>query len=324
VASTARRLAALTWLVRAGLAMAALGLVWMNWPSQPADASYVPRIEAPAFTARPRPRVIVDDGHLNAHTSSDRLRPLVRLLERDGLRVLTSDGRITAGILRGGELFVTANALGYAGLAQHAANLAGLERSVHLNVDAFSESEVRELADWVEHGGGALIVADHAPAGAATRKLAAAFGVTMTNWWAEDRGSMEITFTRGNGGLGDHAILNGRSSAERVNAVVAFSGQALVAPADTGVLLRLSADAREYPFRQSREDEGRSAGGLAQGVAVRHGRGRVVILGEAAMISAQRASVPGEPARLIGMNRTDVDNQQFALNIVHWLMGLID
>jgi len=313
----------LTWMLRAGLTMAVAGLTWMVWPSQTVDRSYAPLLEHPAFAAGARPRVVVDEGHLNAHTSSGGYRAFARLLQRDGFRVMSSEGRITAAALRGADIFVTVNPLGYIGLAQHLANLAHLERAVQLNADAFDADEVQNVAEWVAAGGRALIVADHAPAGLAARRLALAFGVEMTNWWAEDRSRSDVTFTRSNGGVREHPITNGRTSAERVNAVMTLTGQALKPPPNAGVLLQFSAAAREYPFRQSPEEEGRSAAGLAQAVALQYGRGRVVILGEAAALTAQRIDAADATSILIGLNRRDVDNQQFALNIVHWLMGLI-
>ncbi len=62
------------------------------------------------------------------------------------------------------------------------------------------------------------------------------------------------------------------------------------------------------------------AAGRAQGLALAHGKGRVVVLGEAAQLSAQVAGL--EPIRF-GMNVPGLDNRQMALNIMHWLSGLI-
>ncbi len=54
------------------------------------------------------------------------------------------------------------------------------------------------------------------------------------------------------------------------------------------------------------------------GVALQLGRGRVVILGEAAMMTAQ-ISGDGHP---FGMNVPGNDDRQLALNILHWLSRL--
>ena len=62
-----------------------------------------------------------------------------------------------------------------------------------------------------------------------------------------------------------------------------------------------------------------SAKGRAQGVALEVGQGRVVVLGEAGMLSAQRDR-RGSP---VGMNFPGYDNRKFALNIMHWLSRLL-
>ena len=279
-----RTLRRLTWLVRAGVIAGVAGTVWTLWPAQDADASFRPRVETPAFVTpiNPRsprwPRIAIDEGHANVHTADGRYRPFARLMERDGFRVVPSEGRITPEALRNVDIFVTANALGYRGMAQQLANRVGLERLVRLDVDAFDDDEIERLAAWVRDGGRALIVADHAPAANASQRLAAAFGVEMTTWWAEDSEHSDggnpatVVFSRENGLLGDHAILRGRSDAEQINRVMTFTGQALKPGPNGEVLLRLSPTAREYPFRVSREQQGRSAAGLAQAVAVRFGK----------------------------------------------------
>ena len=58
-----------------------------------------------------------------------------------------------------------------------------------------------------------------------------------------------------------------------------------------------------------------SAAGRAQAVALPFGKGRVVVFGEAAMLSAQNVN--------FGMNYPGTDNRQLVLNVVHWLSGLL-
>jgi hypothetical protein len=50
-------------------------------------------------------------------------------------------------------------------------------------------------------------------------------------------------------------------------------------------------------------------------------QGRVVVLGEAAELSAQIVGLGGEK---FGMNVPGLDNRQMALNIMHWLSGLLE
>jgi hypothetical protein len=55
--------------------------------------------------------------------------------------------------------------------------------------------------------------------------------------------------------------------------------------------------------------------GRAQALALTYGRGRVVVVGEAACLTAQ---IDGEGARF-GMNVSGNDNKQFVRNIMRWL-----
>jgi hypothetical protein len=46
-------------------------------------------------------------------------------------------------------------------------------------------------------------------------------------------------------------------------------------------------------------------------------------MGEAAALTAQLVEGPDGPVQ-IGMNRAGLDNEQFALNTMHWLVGVLD
>jgi hypothetical protein len=52
------------------------------------------------------------------------------------------------------------------------------------------------------------------------------------------------------------------------------------------------------------------------------GEGRVAVFGEAAMFSAQVATIDGHSFK-VGMNVPGNDDRQFALNVMHWLARLI-
>jgi hypothetical protein len=69
-----------------------------------------------------------------------------------------------------------------------------------------------------------------------------------------------------------------------------------------------------------------SADGRAQGIAMTSGKGRVVVLGEAGMLSAQivrSGGIDQAGEMKIGMNVPGSDDRQFALNLLHWLSGLL-
>ena len=128
-----------------------------------------------------------------------------------------------------------------------------------------------------------------------------------------------IVYTRESGRLVDHPITRGRNQSERVNKVIAFTGQSLKGPADGEAFLKLADSAQDrMPGRTS---EGVSAAGRSQAIALKVGKGRVIVLGEAAMLSAQ--IITGARPIKFGMNRPGTDNRQFALNLMHWLSGLL-
>ena len=106
---------------------------------------------------------------------------------------------------------------------------------------------------------------------------------------------------------------------ERIEKVITFTGQALRVKTPAAVpFLQLSPDAREYPLQKSEDNAFHSAAGFAQGVALEFGKGRVVILGEAAMLTSQVTRARLGTFRF-GLSRPGYDNRQLALNIMHWL-----
>jgi hypothetical protein len=156
-----------------------------------------------------------------------------------------------------------------------------------------------------------------------------------------DNGSL-LVFTRDEKLLRDDVITRGRDTTEIVSRVVAFTGQSLAPPTGARALLALSPTAFDHPGPTVDQARGSanpgiawrteitampttSARGRAVGIALRYGLGRVVILGEAAMLTAQTVTQPGAPGppRKFGMNQPGNDNQQFALNVMHWLSGIL-
>jgi hypothetical protein len=79
--------------------------------------------------------------------------------------------------------------------------------------------------------------------------------------------------------------------------------------------LKLADNAYDWESRKIRY----SARGHAQGIAFQFGKGRVFVVGEAAVLTAQIDPLGFK----FGMNRPGSDDKQFALNIMHWLSGLL-
>jgi len=298
-------------------------LAFMQTP----DLGYDTRVSNPAYGSG-GPRVLFDSAHWNLHKPTTTYLPFANLIRSDGYQVEINIRRFSADELRPYRVVVISNALGIRGVAAQLANLAGFHRAVQWDLTAFNPDERSAVREWVHAGGGLLLIADHAPAGSAAAKLAQEFGVTMTNWGVDDEKHCDpdayswLIFSRQNGLLLGHPVTDGRDGTEQVKTVVAFTGQSLVGPPGSAPFMKLADSAREYPYLTSTYNEGRTAAGKAQGVALAFGQGRVVVLGEAAMLSAQVFRSGGRELRL-GMEYPGCDNRQLGLNIMHWLSGLI-
>ncbi len=308
------------------------------------DSTFVPRVEKPAFTDR-HPVVLVDEAHHEYFTAGGRYRALARLLESDGFRVVPGAQRLSPPLLANCRILVIADALGSAEVNDPKAA-----------TSAFTQAEVEDVLAWVRGGGSLLLISDHAPFALAVDSLALGLGVDLGKGYTMDdrREDPEtanpgcILYTRDKGMILDHPVTRGRDKSERINRVVTFTGQSLAGPPGSTGFLRLNVSAADMPItpegraRRPAPDAGRAqvskdllergavpAGGRSQGLAFTFGRGRVVVMGEGAMFGAQL--VIGPPAARmhksalpLGLNRTDLDNQQLALNIARWLAGLLN
>jgi len=317
-------------------AICVLAPVLARAQQQIVDPDFQPIVERPAYT-RGGPTVAIDEAHSNFHTAGGQYAPFAALLTKDGYHVIPSTGEFSDATLRGTRVLVVANARNLKAL------LAG-----DITKPAFTEMECDSVRDWVRNGGSLLLIADHAPYGNAAENLAQRFGVTMGKGWAFDRAptagiTTQLVFSRDNGLLGEHPILKGRNASEAVRIVRSFTGQSLSVPRGASILMKLSSTAREAatPNDLDAEDaamrtsdskeafgsRSTSDAGRAQGIAFAFGQGRVVVLGEAALFSAQllRVTEGGQQRdSKIGMNFPGTDDRQFALNVMHWLSRILN
>jgi hypothetical protein len=275
---------------------------------QQADPSFDTKVARPAYKTE-HPPVLFDEAHHNFHTTAGRYKPFAEVIANDGHKVIPNRSKFTKEGLAKGHILIIANALGAAGMGQ-----AGAANS------AFTDAECDAVRDWVRAGGSLLLITDHAPFGSAAQSLAKRFGVDMSKGYTSDPNNSEggetsLVFTCKNNLLGDHPIMRGRDDSERINRVQTFTGQSLKGPAGSVAILRLADTAVD----QGDDDKLVSAAGRAQGLAFDFGKGRVVVLGEAAELSAQVVGT-----MRFGMNVPGLDNRQMALNIMHWLSGLLE
>jgi|GEM_PF-115986 len=278
---------------------------------QRADPDFNVKVANPAYT-KEHPKVLFDEAHHNFHTASGRYKPFADLITNDGYRIEPNQAKFTSDGLKKGDVLIIANALGAEGMGQPGAD-----------ASAFSDSECEAVRNWVESGGALLLITDHRPMGPAAEKLAKQFHVDMgmntttDPQNSEERAASCLVFARAKNLVGDHPIMRGRNESERINRVFTFTGQSLKGPEGSTPLLKLADSAIDQSF----DGQNTSAAGRAQGIALRVGKGRVVVLGEAAQLSAQ---IFGEEPGRMGMNVPGSDNRQFALNIMHWLSGLLE
>lgn len=276
------------------------------------DPEFNTSVANPAYN-RNGPRVLFDEAHHNFHTTEGRYKPFADLLMNDGYRVIRNRQPFTKSSLESFKVLVIANALGAEEMDDN-----GAEAS------AFTEEECAAVQEWVKRGGSLLLIADHAPFGGAAAALGNRFGVDMSKGFTYDpensveRSPSLLIFSRDNKLLATHPITEGRDQNERLNRVQSFTGQSLQGPEESVAILKLADSAKDTPNREA--DSSVSAAGRAQALAFKYGKGRVVIQGEAAMLSAQIAGANKQP---MGMNVPGNDNKQYALNVMHWLSGLL-
>ena len=282
----------------------------------------------PAFPAGAGPAVCVDAAHHNFHTIDGRYYAFGKLAREDGFRTTSLAKRLDRAVPAHCAVLVIANA--------SAAPLG--EAGADFNAPAVRPDEITRILDWVINGGRLLLIVDHAPYPAAAANLAAVLGAVPLNGGATYRmfgvlpeeAVHTITEQYGItvdsvrrvlgplGTLGDHPILRGRPGLDPpVRTLMTFGGSAFYPARDVYPLLQVPARANGtvwLPGRPYQEHAPRYIlDGWLVGGARQVGAGRVVILGEAGMCSAQLA---GPQRTHMGMNDPlAVDNALFCINV---------
>jgi hypothetical protein len=280
---------------------------------QTADPSYKPIVGESAFAPDMGPVIFIDEAHHNFHTAGGGYKPFADLLLAHNCTVLPSREEITLEHLRNCDIFVIANALA--------------ERNVQewsLPVDeALKDMEIDALDQWVREGGSLFLIADHMPMPGAVDKLAKRFGVTFSNGFAMYKGmrTRGLLFIRDNETLVSHWITDTRLDGVRVDSVVSFTGSAFRVEVSHRPLLIFGEDMvslepeTAWEFTESTKKV--NIEGWRQGAAFEHGKGRVVVFGEAAMFTAQYG---GRGTIAVGMHTPEgAHNSRLLLNIIRWL-----
>jgi hypothetical protein len=276
------------------------------------DLNFRPPIENPAYPKGKGPVILVDEGHFNFHITSGRYVPFTEILKRDGYVVKPLNGTFHTDSLRKGNVLVIVTPL-----AERNKDIEKLTLPIY---SAFTDEEIEAVKLWVFGGGSLFLIAEHMPFAGAVNRLAEVFGVSFSNGYV--RG---FRWSRSEGELPDHPIINGRSEEERVDSVSSTAGSAFRSERPIEPLLILKAGAVSYETEKVMEftpqTQKVSVEGWFRGAVLRFGKGRVAIFGEASMFTAQLRGPDQTPQ---GMNEPEnKGNVQFLLNIMHWLSGLL-
>jgi hypothetical protein len=281
-------------------------------PLQRADNDFDVSVPFPSITSD-KPVILFDEGHNNFHTTSGLYKPFAGLVRNDGYELTTLNDRVTKQRLGTANIFIIANAKG-----------AGYRN----DTPAFTEEECEIVKNWVSNGGALLLIADHFPFGSAVQSLGDKFGIDFQGGMAEDslnydkqsKDYSQLEYSKENNLLAQHEITQG------VKKIITFTGQSVKCKDSCFSFLNLSATAFDLQPKTKVTRDGAdtrieviydgstSASGRSQGVALKFEKGRVVVLGEAAMLTAQK----NRDNAKVGMNY-NADNKKLALNIMHWL-----
>ena len=286
-----------------------------------ADPNFNPNVARPAYRTLP-PKVLLDEAHNNADTSRGSYKPFADLIKSDGYRVVPNTRRFSSQTLTGYKVLVVVNPADPPG---------------QTGGSSFSDAELDAVVGWVKRGGSLLLISDHARFSVVSSVLSRRFEVDITNGYTidpvkynkESEDQTELVFSRDNGLLVEHPITRGRDASEQIRKVITFTGTSLKGPQKSVAFLRLSDTAKDVlppdqkpsasPEEPLPDHKPVSASGRAQGIAMSYGLGKVVVLGDAAMLTAQI----GSRGYRFGMNVAGADNRQLALNIMHWLSSLL-
>jgi len=281
-------------------------------------------VNFPKFDPSASPIVLFDAGHGNFHDIHTTYKPFATLLKNDGILLRTHEGLFTEKALQNIDLLIIANAT-------------AAEQKEDDMKSAFSESEIHVLTEWIQKGGSLLFIADHDPFGSAASDLAKALSVGMDNVWTVDtlRVNKEIgrktwlEYSWENGGLGQHPIIQADYPESTIKGVITFTGQSLSYDSTWTSILQLSKSAQNYYKRSDASDASVDTStyfpvpGQSQLIARKYGDGRIVIVGEAAMFTAQEVRIFFKTVHA-GFNYKGYDNKKLVLNIIHWLLFEID
>lgn len=287
---------------------------------------YVVTVDNPTYKEGEGPKVFLDEGHNNYQTIADRYMGFAQALEADGASVSPFREKFTAQSLAQVDVLVICNALN----DKNAKEKKEINKWKLPTPSAFTPAEIEAVHAWVKAGGSLLLIADHMPFPGAATEMASGFGVVMQNNFAFDAaftykpGDMNLmTYYKkppkpSVGKLFKHKISHG------IDHVVTFTGSGFrMKPGIKHARILQLGEGSNTAWPTDHVDISMStpfsAGvGLLQGATLPYGKGKVGVFGEASMFSVNYAFW-ADNYPLGFHNPEAADNQQFLLNVIHWL-----
>lgn len=269
------------------------------------DKSFHPRSKKPAYINL-HPKVCFDEGHNNLAVEFGFYDTVLSLLESDGYQIIRLKKRFTSDVLKGCKVVYSSTVSGHPD--------ADAEKA---DDSAFDAEEIESIVKWVREGGSFLMMSDHGVAARASAKLLKQFGVFGSVETVKHAKAQVSVFSdpgiftlQGKDLNPQSSIVLGRNFSERLKKVEFFRGQALRGPKGADHFLRIPAEAL---VGDKPNPEFKSVG-----VALRFGRGRLVVIGDGSVFAAK---IDVRNQEKTGLNRDTNDNVQMALNVFRWLSG---
>lgn len=278
---------------------------------------YIPDNTSVTFSPKESPTVLIDQAHYNLHTMDGGYQAFAKILQSDGYSVKKNTAKFSKTSLASTDILVIVNAL-------HKDNATDWDLP---NFSAFEREEIEAIYYWVQNGGSLFLISDHMPFPKASADLAAIFGFQLNNGYAKDPTNQKSIFAHALGGLMDHPIRQGMNKAEIITSIRTFTGQAFLPPPNAKPLLVFGRNATSYMpseswmFEPGDDTPQLSVNGWSQGATLEFDKGRVIVLGEAAMFTASKREKTELNAGFIAPGAEQ--NEQFLLNIMHWLSNKI-
>ncbi len=282
---------------------------------------------ATGLTAQ-EPLILLDAAHHNVFQPPSRALH-VRFFEANGYRVRELREPITSAALAEAQLLVLEGPLSARNALPDGFTQEEFDAAWRRPVpSAFSPDEIAVVIDWVNQGGGLLLIFDHMPVAGASRALAAAFGFDVSDGYAVDADRLtdlspptvaqagSVIFYRSEGTLVDHPITAG------IDSIATWTGSAFRVPDYARSLLELRGSFvsllpdTAWVFSEStpRED----IGGWSQGAILEVSRGRVAVFAELGiLVSPEQVSEPDRDEE----GNPQAQNPQLLLNVLRWLSG---